>query len=358
MKRILICMLLLTACSKPQVKRSIPPVSVKTATAYTKDVKIYEQTVGHMEGYNSVDIQAQVTGVLTQALFTQGASIKKGDLILTIDDRPYRAALEKAEADLERILAELKFAQDTTKRNTPLVQDEYISEQTYEQLLTEVLVDEAGVRQKMAEIETAKINLGYCYIYAPMDSICGVRRIDPGNLILTEAAETIVTLEQIKPIYCTIFISEKLLPRLQNISRKGKVSIESSFDETFSEIYTGFLEFIDNRVNESTGMIKLRATYENFDEKLWPGEYVNVRIILEDLKDAVLVPAQAIQTGTMGKYVFVVRDNNTVERKTVTLGQREGDDIIVLSGLKKGDEVVIEGQFNLLNGSKVERKEL
>lgn len=349
-------LLLFTSCEKKVEKKQLPPVSVTATKAFAKDVFLYEETVGHINGLNIVAIQSQVTGVLTAAYFDEGKAIKKGDLMLTVDDRSYRADLEKAQAELDQALAQLKYAQDNTRRNTPLVQDEYISEDTYENLLTTVLVDEGLVKEKQAAVDLAKVNLGYCYIYAPMDAVAGNRNIDPGNLLTAEATETIVTLEQIKPINCIIYISELLLPQLQTIKRERTIPVIASFDKDFKDTREGMVSFIDNTVNPSTGMIKIKGRFQNLDEYLWPGEYINVRIILGELKDAVLLPAQAIQNSIKGKYVYVIKKDDTVERRDLTLGQREDDDMIILSGLEAGEIVVLEGQFNLENGSKVSIK--
>ncbi|MCB1109996.1 MAG: efflux RND transporter periplasmic adaptor subunit [Chlamydiia bacterium] len=358
MKNLVFSVALLLACvgcSKKQAPQEPKPVPIQATKAISKDVPHYIETVGHMEAYNIVNIMAQVDGYLMKTYFADGADVKQGDLLYLIDQRPYLADLEKAEGALEESIANLGYAERTAERNSQLVKDEYISQDTFDNLVTNVMVDDATVKQNQADVETAKINLGYTTIYAPMDARAGERLVDDGNLILESQETTLVTLNQITPIYSVFFINEKDLPAVQRYKAKyHDLKVYSTVDDPQSPTYEGVLTFIDNGIDISTGMIKLKATYPNEDKVLWPNQYVKVKLVLDVIENAVLVPFEAVQSSTKGKYVFVVKGNQTVEMRTITVGQMQEDNtIVVTKGLKAGERVVTVGQVNLYPGAKV-----
>ncbi|GAB4193424.1 MAG: efflux RND transporter periplasmic adaptor subunit [Simkaniaceae bacterium] len=344
---------LLAGCHKKTAPHAKPAPPVKVAEAISKNVPLYIQTVGHVEAYNTVDIKSQVTGVITKLAFEEGSFVKKGDLLVSIDDRPYLAALHQAKAALSQSAAQLKYHKDTAKRNTPLVKEEYISQNSYENLITNVLVSKAEVKQNQAEVETAEINLSYCTIYAPIDGVAGNHMIDEGNLVIESDSSTITTLKQIMPIYATFYIIEKDLPKVRKLQNQEPLKVLVSYEKDFSEREEGILTFIDNEVDTSTGMIKLKGTFSNENKFLWPGEYVNVRLILSIADNAILIPSEAVNINQKGKYVFVVTKEKRVEMRYVETGQQEDGYTIIKKGIDAGDNVVTEGQINLSDGIKV-----
>ncbi|MCB0383982.1 MAG: efflux RND transporter periplasmic adaptor subunit [Bdellovibrionales bacterium] len=352
---IFILSLMTFSCSKKQQQAEPKPMPVKIARAISKDVPSYISTVGHVEAYQTVNIMGQVNGLLMKTYFPDGADIKQGELLYLIDQRPYLADLEKAEGELAESLASLGYAERTAERNSQLVRDEYISQNDYDNLVTTVLVDDAQVTQSRADVENAKINLSYTTIYSPLDARAGESFVRDGNLILESAETTLVTLNQITPIYGTFFINEKDLPKVQRYQAKYKdLKTYATVDDPESPTYEGTLTFIDNGVDLSTGMIKLKATFPNTDKVMWPNQYINVKLILDTLENAVLVPFEAVQNSSNGKYVYVVKGNQTVEMRKVTVGQMQANNTIVISqGVKAGEKVVTEGQINLYPGVKV-----
>jgi len=343
------------SCSTKKKKHEVKPVPVKVTTSITKDVPLYLKTVGHMEAYNTVHIMAQANGRLMRTYFNDGDDISEGDLLFLIDQRPYLASLKKAEGALEESIANMMYAKRTAERNTPLVKDEYISINTYDKLVTSVEADEGVVKQTEASFDTAEINLSYTTIYSPINAKAGERLIDDGNLILEDIETKLVTLNQITPIYATFFIGEKDLPNIQHFQEKnGELLTVISSENPHHPPYEGLLTFIDNEVDLATGMIKLKATLGNQEKTLWPNQYIEVKLILETLLDAVLIPFKAVQTNSKGKYVYTLKHDGTVELRQIKLGQRQESNLIVVTeGLSGHECVVTEGQLSLHHGSKV-----
>lgn len=349
------CLLFATSCSKPE-KPALPPPSVTMVKPVICDVNLYTDYVGHMEANVTVQVRAQVSGVITSKYFEEGQDVKQGDLLFTIDDRPYVAALNKAEAALVQTLARLNLAEETVTRYTDLVKQNYISQLNYDQYVTEVKVDSATIKENIAEIETAKINLSYCRITAPMDCTTGVLQVYPGNYINAGAQDQIITLNQISPIQAIFFPPEKDLQNIQFLQRKKPLRTIVYLYDNQEHGYEGELAIIDNQVNPNTGSIQLKALLPNKDKALWPGQFVVVRLILGEKKNAVLIPSRAIQLGQSGSYVFVIKTDDTVEMRKVIEGQRQGDYSIIEQGLDAGDQVVLDGQLNLAPGKKVSIK--
>ncbi len=350
-----IALLAIVGCSKKKETPPPNPIPVHIARAEAKDVPYYISTVGHMEAYQTVNIMAQVNGQLMKTYFPDGADVKEGDLLYLIDQRPYLADLEKAEGELEENIANLGFAERTAERNATLVKDEYISQNDYDSLITNVISGEALVKQSRGDVDNAKINLGYTTIYAPLSARAGESQIRDGNIILESAETTLVTLNQITPIYSVFFINEKDLPMVQRYKAKyGDLKVLAAVNDPETPTYKGDLTFIDNGIDISTGMIKLKGTHANEDKVLWPNEYVKVKLILDTIENAVLVPFETIQTSPKQKYVYVMKGNKTVERRNVITGQIQEDNTIVITkGLKAGEKVITVGQINLYPGAKV-----
>lgn len=341
-------------CAKKKPLLEPKPFPVKVASTITKNIPEYIQTVGHMEAFNIVNIMAQANGRLIKTYFNEGDNINEGDLLFLIDQRPYLASLKQAEGALEESIANMMYAKRTAERNAPLVQDEYISQDTFDNLITNVQSDEGVVKQREAALDNAEINLSYTTIYSPINARAGESLVDDGNLILESAETPLVTLNQITPIYATFFINEKDLPRVQRFQKKDSLKTIVTVGDPEVPNYSGILTFIDNGIDLSTGMVKMKATLKNEDRILWPNQFVQIKLILDTLEDTTLIPFEAVQNNAKGKYVFVVKGNQKVEMRQIEVGQMQADNMIVVTkGLQIREKVVTEGQINLYNGAKI-----
>lgn len=350
--RIALPLVCLTGCSQqPAPPPRLPNVVVTCPTVST--VPRYLDYPGHIEAYNTINVQTQIAGELTGMYFEEGTEVKAGQLLFTIDSRPYRAALDKAEAALAQSVASLRYAEETAQRYSKLVQEEYVAQLQYDQYLTNVLVEEASVQANEAEVETAKLNLLYTTIYAPLSGVAGKKQIDVGNYVTVADNPSLITINQIDPVYASFYVPDVDLPTIQKYQAAGELKTIIYLNEDRSLAYEGKLTLIDNQVNESTGSIFMKATLCNDNKALWPGEFVDVRVILTTMNDAIQLPYQAVQLGQQGHFVFVVASDHTVALKNIKVGQRQGDLVVIESGLAATDVVVLEGQLNLYQGAKV-----
>lgn len=334
-----------------------PPHTVNVTQATVKDVPIYREYVGHVVANINVNLMSQASGVIVEQRFVEGQDVKQGDLLLVIDPRPYQASLQKAEAALAQTYANLKFAQEKTMRYANLVQKDFVSQLDYDQYVTNVLTNEAMIEQNTAELETAKINLGYCYITAPMDCVTGKLQVKPGNYVDANTNTVLTTLNQIQPILIDFFVPETDLLLIQQQQNKKDLVLYAYPEPSHSCSFKGELTLIDNQVNTSTGALLLEGTFANEERILWPGHFVDVELILGTQKNALLLPTQAIMVGQSGHYVYIVKGNSTIEMRPVKVGQKYEQMTSVLSGITAQDKVVTEGQLNLYPGMKVEIKE-
>jgi multidrug efflux system membrane fusion protein len=347
--------LLLAGCSAKKEAPPAPAYPVQIGVAKTQPMPIFIEALGHVESITSINIQSRIEGELTGVFFTQGKEVKMGDLLFTIDSKPYEAALKEAMGVLDQAKANLALAEEKVKRYRILAKDAYYSQIDYETLQANYAATLAAVQQYQGAVDNAKIDLSYCWIYAPIDGMLGILNVDLGNLVAAPDGnmDPLVKLNQMAPIYVTFSIPEYQLPRVQRVYRKEDLQVLASYDSFDEECFSGTLFMVDNQVDPQTGMIKLRAIFDNEKRPLWPGQFVRARLILSNVKDAVVIPNASVQMTLTDPIVFVVRSNNTVEQRTVKLGQREGENVIVLEGLKGGEKIVIEGQINLVSGAKV-----
>lgn len=346
----LLCM---TSC-----KKTPPPPpqahAVTVAKPFVCDVPVYVDYIGHMVAKRNVEVMAQVSGILTAQYFEEGQEVKKGDLLLVIDPRPFEAALAKAEATVAQTYATLHYDRETTVRYAPLVQQDFISQLNYDQYVTNVIVDEAVVAQNKATLKTAKINLGYCYITAPMDCVTGKLQVKTGNYVDANSSTQLVLLNQIQPILVDFYIPETDLFAIQQKQRKGNLKLIVYPDAARKHAFEGELTLIDNQVNTGTGALLLEGTLPNEEKALWPGHFVDVRLILDQKKGALLLPNEAVMIGQKGHYVYVVKPDSTIEARTVKAGQvYEEKYTSIESGITVNDTIVTQGQLNLFPGMKV-----
>jgi len=344
--------LLLTGCKKgdpPAFQR--PPALVTVATAATADVPVYLDEVGHTVAREVVSIQPQVSGTITQILFTDGADLKKGDPLFTIDPRPFQAQVSAAEANLAQSKAALDFARIQFARVQDLVESRAIARQDYDTRKNAVDVGEAQVKQNEAALESARLNLEYTSIKSPIDGRAGRRLVDLGNVVSANTT-TLLTIERMDPIYADFTVTESDLPAVQRDAARHALRVEVRLPDA-PKAELGSLTFLDNSVQSSSGTVMLRATVPNPERHLWPGQFVNVRLILSTLPKAVLVPSAATQDSAKGPFVYVVKADSTAELRPVKLGQRQGDSIVVEQGLQPGEKVVLNGQIGVMPGAKV-----
>jgi multidrug efflux system membrane fusion protein len=344
--RYLYLLILLAACAKtPAPPPPVPYVTV--AQPQVADVPLFYEYIGHVEPNQTAQIKPQASGIVLGKFFTEGQEVDENDLLLTIDPRPYQAELDRASAELAQNLATLRQTKDTAERYSKLVDVAYVSKLDYDRYVTDVYTAEAAVMQSQAQVEEAQINLGYCTIQAPFKGMTSKLQIDVGNYVQVGNDDVLLTLNQISPIRVSFYVPEKDLPRITALNNLKTVVLING------ECIEGDLFLINNAVDEKTGTILLQSLFENTDRKLWPGEFLDVRLILEMKKNAVLLPSQAVQIGQDGPYLYVVKPDRTVELRKVKTGQKEDDLIIIESGVSPQETVVLEGQLNLSPGIKV-----
>lgn len=331
----------------------MPSYPVQITKAVQKDIPIYIEALGHVEPIISINIKSRIEGELTGVYFQQGQEVKQGDLLFTIDPKPYEAALKRAQGVLDQNLATKMLAEEKVKRYEMLAREEYYSQIDYETLQSNFAASLAQVRQAEGELASAAINLSYCWIYAPIDGLTGILQVDYGNLIGNDETQGLVTLNQIAPIFVTFSIPEMHLPEIQKYRRQGILQVFAAYEDFSKETFEGKLEILDNQVDLGTGMIKLRAAFENKQRELWPGQFIRTRLVLHTQQNAVVIPYTAVQLTIDGPVAFVVKEDMTVEQRSLKLGARQDDQVIVIEGLKSKETIVLEGQLNLSSGAKV-----
>lgn len=345
----LLLSLLLCACSKAPVEAP-KAKAVIACIPLVCDVPLSLTYVGHVKANVSIEVRPQVAGVITGQYFVEGEKVEAGQLLMRIDDRPYKSALAKAQATLGQNLASLKQARDTQERYSKLVPDEFVSRLNYDQYVTNVVVDEAVIQENIADVDTARINLDYCSITAPLSGITGSVAIKPGNYVEAGNSTALFVLNQIQPILIHFYVPQRDLPRIQARQRMGKLRTIAYLQHT---PYEGELTLINNEVDQSTGTILMRATLPNADMSLWPGEFVDVRLILETVQGGILLPQEAIKEGQQGPFVYIISREETAELRPVQIEERIGSLALVKSGIRPEEKVVLEGQYDLLPGQKV-----
>jgi len=347
--------LLIAGCSKKEAAQEIPPRPVKVATAFTKDVPIYIDTFGNLASPNNVDIICQVTGKVKEVHFKEGYEVKVGDPLFTIDPKEYEAELAKSQAALAADKVDAKLKEETFERNKKLIEKKLISQQDFDTYKTDAAAARAQVELDKANLKLAEINLGYCSINSPIDGVTGKRLVDPGNIVTANSGNPLVNIKSIDPIYIDFPLPERNLPEVKAAMAATTLKVEISPAGDSNGPYSGDLQMIDNTIDDTTGTISLRSIISNPDRNLWPGQFADVKLIVSTAKDAVLVPGAAVQLGQKGMYTYVITDDNKADlRDEITVGQVEGDNVIIEKGIKTGEKVVTYGQMGLSPGAKVQ----
>lgn len=330
-----------------------PPVPVTVVPVVKENVPVYLTALGTVQALNTITVNPQVSGQLLRIDFTEGQQVKKGELLAEIDPRTFQAAYDQAAAKEKQDEASLATAQSTLKRNRSLVASGYVAALDMDTYRNNVSQLQAAVAQDSASLESARVNLEYTRITSPIDGVAGIRAVDPGNVVTTTS--TIVTLTQLHPIYVMFPLPE------QNLDMVRKAQLAAPLQVTVLDrvdahpvASDGVLEVIDNQIDSTTGTFRLKSQFPNTKGELWPGQFVNVRLQVRVDDGALVVPAEAVQRGPDGDYVYQVQGDNTVKMQPVVVAGEVGDSHVMIgSGLKMGDKVVTEGQFRLKPGSKV-----
>jgi membrane fusion protein, multidrug efflux system len=380
----LAAVLLLAGCSDNAAGKArvqVPPVPVSVSDVLEKTLPVQLTAVGNAQPYTSVGIKSQVSGQIIEVRFKEGQDVRKGDLLFVIDQRPFEAALRQAEAalgqrqaevqqaqaNLERDLAQLENAKVQERRYRDLVDRELIAREQYDQLRTNwaaleatVQADRAAVdnakastRAAQANVDSARLQLAYTTIRAPIDGRTGNLLVQSGNLLKGNDDNPIVVINQIHPIYVSFAVPEQYLADIKKYYAARSLRVLARQPRQEQTLATGELSFVNNTVDQTTATIQLKATFANTDNTLWPGQFLDVSLVLTT-RTAIVIPSQAIQPGQAGPYVFVVKPDQTVESRRVVPGTRLGAETIIEQGLRAAERVVTDGQLRLVPGAKIE----
>ncbi|MCA0303061.1 MAG: MdtA/MuxA family multidrug efflux RND transporter periplasmic adaptor subunit [Proteobacteria bacterium] len=332
------------------------PTPVGLATAAKGEIPVVLRALGTVTPLQTVNVKTQITGQLVKVDFKEGQMVQKGDLLALVDPRPYEVALQQAIGQQQRDEALLKNAQTDLERYRKLVAQDSIARQQLDTQQSLVRQYEAALVIDQAAVDAARLNLDYTRIVAPITGRIGLRGVDPGNFVSMGDTTPICILIQLQPISVVFTIPEDALPPVRDRLKAGARLDVRVLDRTQkNELATGRLDTHDNVIDTTTGTVKLRAVFDNKDETLFPNQFVNVRLLVDTVKDATIVPVAAIQRGQPGTFVYLAKADDTVEIRVVELGPTDGEKIQVVSGLKPGDQVVVDGTDRLRDGAKIRR---
>jgi membrane fusion protein, multidrug efflux system len=330
-----------------------PPPLVTVAKALAQDVPVYLDEIGKSGAFESVTVTPQVGGRIVERHFQDGADLSKGALLFVIDPRPFQAQLDSATASLAQAKAALELAKIQFARDQELVGTKAISKQDYDTKKNTVDVDQAQVESAEAALKTAKLNLEYCYIHSPIEGRAGARLVDVGNVVQANTTGLLL-IQRLDPIYADFTVTERDLPEVQKEMSRGSLkALVRVPSDPENGARTGKITFLDNAVQNGTGTVNLRATMSNPDHHFWPGQFVDVKLVLATQKNAVLIPNEATQISQKGPFTYVVKPDGTADLRLVTLGQRQGEKVVVAQGVAAGENVIVTGQLTVAPGGKV-----
>lgn len=358
MKRIFVTLLagsaLFASCSRKESKAPVvpPPVPVVVAQATTRNVPVEVRGIGNVEAYSTVIIRSQITGQLVAAHFNEGQEVKADDLLFTIDPRPLQSALNQVEASRKRDEAQLEAARVEFERTKKLFDSKILSPDELDKARATYESSKAMLAADSAAVSNAALNLEYTQIRSPIDGRTGGIAIKPGNVVKAED-DYLVTINQLRPIYVTLSASEQQLPAIRRRMSEATLEVLVSLPSSTNILARGTLTFVDNAVDATTGTIRLKATFENSDNALWPGQFLQARLIVDTLTNATVVPSQAVQSSQSGDFVFVVKPDSSVEKRNVASGVSTEGFTVIEKSLQPGETIVTDGQMRITAKSKV-----
>jgi multidrug efflux system membrane fusion protein len=329
-------------------------IPVGVFSAEKRDMPYYLTGLGNVTAFNTVTVKTRVDGQLVQVAFQEGQEVKKGDLLVLIDPRPYEVALSQAEATLFKDQAQLQDARVNLGRFTGLFADKIIPQQQLDTQRATVNQLDGQVRADQAQVDNAKLNLVYCRITAPVGGRVGLRLVDIGNMVHATDQNGLLVITQLQPIAVVFTLPQDQLPVVSKAMAKGQLAVLAYSRDGLTKLATGKLLTIDNQIDTTTGTGKLKAVFDNHERALWPNQFVNVKLLLEVRKDNTVIPADAVQRGPQGNFTYVIKPDKTAELRPVQVSFTEGNLVSIASGLAPGEQVVTDGQDKLQSGSKVE----
>ncbi len=346
-------LIFLVSCSSDDVAPKMPLKEVSVVLVEKSSISQTVENFAHIRAYYSATITGQVTGVLDEVHFKEGSKVNKGDLLFTIDPSTYKVNLETAKAVHKQSLANLSYAEQTVKRYSSLVNEDYVAKLVYEKYLRDEATAQADVEKSKAAIDQAIINLDYCKVRAPFTGLTGERLLDPGNLVSTDRT-ALVLINKLQPIYVDFPVSERWLSMIRKHQDEKALELTVSSDAVGGDsTYTGKLVMINNEVNLSSGTVSLRGELANEDLSLWPGQYVRVTLKVRTINDVLVIPQDAVQLGNQGHYVIVVTEKGIAEIRPITVDLTASGKAVIKEGLQEGEQVISTGVIAVRPGSQV-----
>jgi membrane fusion protein, multidrug efflux system len=337
------------AIERPKDADAVPVVVAKVERS---SIPVELHAIGTGQAFQSVSVESQVAGIVADVHYRQGQLVRKGALLVTLDERPFRAALSQAEAALARDRARAQLGQAQLERNDDLAQQGLISRDQHDQARAASTAAEATVRADEAALQAARIDLSYCSVYAPIEGITGAQLVYPGATVKANDAPILVVINQVSPIYVGFSVPQQYLDPIRTFMARSRLTVRAT-PPGGGAPEDGVLTFVDNTVDPTTGTVRLMASFKNADQRLWPGQFSDVLLRLNEESNVLVVPPQAVQAGQQGDYVFVVKPDMTVAARPVSVGQTVGDKAQILKGLSVGETVVTDGQVRLAPGTRV-----
>ncbi|MFN8092860.1 MAG: efflux RND transporter periplasmic adaptor subunit [Vicinamibacteria bacterium] len=334
-----------------------PPAPVVAARVESRDVPVEALAIGTVEAYSTVALRPQVSGPIASVHFAEGADVKASDLLFTIDPRPFQATLSQAESALARDRAQAKNAAAEAERAESLFRQGILSKEQHDSAHASAEALAATVQADEAAVQNARLQVSYTSVRAPVSGRTGAVLVQAGNVVQAVTGGPLVVINQVEPVYVSFALPEPRLAELRRAAAGGKLPVQAILAGDPKGPAEGQLSFVDNQVDRSTGTFRLKATFANRDRRLWPGQFVNARIVLDVRRNAVVAASAAVQSGQQGTYVFVVKPDHTAEMRRVTTGPAAGDDVVIEKGLSPGETVVTDGHVRVVPGAPVEVKE-
>lgn len=341
------------AAEAPTPPPAGPGVPVTAGTAVAADVPVFVNGIGTVQAYNMVTIKSRVDGQLVSVNFAEGQEVKAGTELVRIDPRPYQALVDQAVAAKEKDVAQLASAEADLSRYAQLVPSGFQTKQSYDQQKATVGQLQAAIKADEAQIETARLNLGYASINAPITGRLGARLVDIGNMVHATDQTGLVTIAQLRPIFVSFTLAQEWAHKVRERQAIEPLMVQAYGNDGKTLLGTGKLTLIDNAIDQATGTIHLKASFENTDERLWPGEFVNVRVILNTRRGVTTVPDQTVQVGPTGQYVYVIDADSKALRRVVEVASVQDGIAVITKGLAPGEHVVVDGQYRLTEGARV-----